>query len=312
VSVVLCSEEVADAIAHGRPVVALESTIFSILGLPPPRNREAHTSCEAAIRSVGAVPAVCAVLDGTPRVGLTSAELARVLEGRVKVAERDLGVAVASRLDVGVTTVSATLALCSAAGLRVLATGGMGGVHRGAGESGDVSSDVSALTRHEVVLVTAGAKAVLDLARTLELLESLSVPVLGLATDELPAFYSRSSGLAVPHRVDTPAEAAAVAQSAWAMGWGGGVVLANPVPAEAEVPAGDVEPAIVAAVAEAGAAGVSGPAVTPFLLARVAEATGGRGVAANLALAEHNASVGAAVANALSDQSAAGGHVAFP
>jgi len=311
VSGVRCSDEVAEAIAQHRPVVALESTIFSTLGLPTPHNVDAQARCEAAIRAAGAVPAMCAVLDGEPRVGLTPAEVGRVLQGEVKVAERDLGAAVATGLAVGVTTVSATLALCSAAGLAVFATGGMGGVHRGVSESGDVSADVWALTRHRVVLVTAGAKAVLDLARTLELLESLSVPVIGLGTSELPAFYSRSSGLALPHRVETAAEVAQVAQASWAMGWGGGLVLANPVPAEAEVPSSELEPVIVAAVAEARAAAVTGPAVTPFLLARVVEATGGRGLGANVALAEHNAAVGAEIATALGGRDGRSGHVAF-
>jgi pseudouridylate synthase len=299
VKAVRLSAEVADALACNRPVVALESTIFSTLGLPEPLNAEALARCTAAVRGGGAVPALCAVLDGTPCVGLSPAEEERMLEGRHKVAERDLGPAVASRLSVGVTTVSATMALCASTGVDVFATGGMGGVHRGALQTGDVSADVAALTRHRVALVTAGAKAILDLPRTLELLETLSVPVVGLGTDDFPAFYSRSSGLPVPHRVPDAAGAAAVAAAAWRLGWPGSIVMANPVPAEHEIPAAELEPVIAAGVAEVSAAGITGPQVTPFLLRRVADVIGPRGPAANVALAEHNAAAAAAIATAL-------------
>lgn len=289
------SPEVGDALAGGRAVVALESTIFSTLGLPEPANREAYARCVAALRAGGAVPALCAVLDGVPTLGADGA-LDRVLGGTRKIAERDLPVAVAGGVDVGVTTVSATLAMCSVAGVGVFATGGMGGVHRGAERTGDISADLGALTRHRVVLVSAGAKAILDLPRTLEALETLGVPVVGLGTDTLPAFYSRSSGLPLPHRVDSAAGVAPIAAAAWAMGWPGGVLVANPVPLADEIPADEIEGAIGAAISAADEAGIAGAALTPYLLGHIAGHTAGRGVAANLALAENNASVAAAIA----------------
>jgi pseudouridine-5'-phosphate glycosidase len=209
------------------------------------------------------------------------------------VAERDIGVAVGLGWPVGCTTVSASLALAAAAGVAVFATGGIGGVHRGAGDNGDVSADLDALARHRLVTVSAGAKAFLDLGRTLEDLETRGVPVLGFATDDFPAFYSRSSGLRVPHRVDSAAEVAAVSVARWSLG-GGGLLVANPIPESDEL-AGQAE-AVASALHDAARAGVSGAAVTPFVLARIAEATGGRSVPANLALAEHNAAVAAAIA----------------
>lgn len=297
VSAVRVLPEVGEALAGRHPVVALESAIFSRLGLPPPAGAEALARCLEAIREAGAVPALTAVLDGVARVGLEEAEQSRLLDATAKVAARDLPVAVARAWPVGATTVSASLALAGGAGVAVLATGGIGGVHRGVEATGDVSADLDAIAGHPVVTVSAGAKAILDLGRTLERLESLGVPVLGFGCDEFPAFWARSSGLPVPHRVDSPAEVAAVVRAARDLGYGGGVLVAVPVPAAHEVPLEVVEAAVEAAVAEV--AGRSGPWVTPLVLERVTAATGGRTTAANVALAERNAGVAAAVAAAL-------------
>jgi pseudouridylate synthase len=298
-SIVRPSSEVGAALAAGKPVVALESTIFSSMGLPAPANRDALVRCEAAIRSEGAFPAVTAVIDGVARVGIEPGEVDRVLSGVIKVAERDLPVALAKRLEIGCTTVSATVALCAAVGVRVFATGGMGGVHRDDHLTGDVSADLGALARHPVATVTAGAKAFLDLAKTLELLDTLGVPVIGMRTDRFPAFYTRDSGFAVPHRVETEAEAAAVLQARIDLGLPGGVVVANPIPEGAALPQAEVDSAIETALEAAANGGLRGAAVTPFVLARLAEVTQGRSIPANLALAEHNAVVAARIAVAL-------------
>lgn len=298
-TLVRCSSEVAEALTQGRPVVALESTIFSSMGLPSPANRDALERCEAAIRAAGAVPAVTAVLDGVPRVGIELDEVDRVLAGVQKVAERDLPVAVAMHVGVGCTTVSATVALCAAVGVRVFATGGMGGVHRDDHLTGDVSADLGALARHPVATVTAGAKAFLDLAKTLEMLDTLGVPVIGMRTDRFPAFYTRDSGFAVPHRVETEAQAAAILQARIDLGLPGGVVVANPIPQEAALPQAEVDSAIETALQAAHAEGLRGAAVTPFVLGRLAAVTDGRSIPANLALAEHNAVVAARIAVAL-------------
>lgn len=291
--------EVAEALADGRPVVALESTIFSHLGLPSPHNVEALERCLDAVHRHGAVPAVTAVLDGVARVGLASGEYQRVLGPARKTAERDLGVAIAQKWSVGATTVSASVALAAAAGVPVFATGGIGGVHRGAELTGDVSADLDAIAHHPVITVCAGAKAFLDLARTLEMLETLGVPVLGWRHDDFPAFYTRSSGLAVPNRVESAAEVAAV--------WANrsrpttGVLLAVPIPVEAELDAAHLDAVLDTALADCDAAGVVGAEITPFVLGRIAQATAGHSIPANLALAEHNAAVAAQVAVALSN-----------
>ena len=291
------SDEVAAAIAAGVPVVALESTIFSHLGLPSPANVDALERCIAAVRAGGAVPAVTAVVDGRPRVGLDPAEHGRILGPARKTAERDLAVAVAQSWDVGATTVSASLALAATAGVSVFATGGIGGVHRGVERTGDVSADLDALARHPVVTVCAGAKAFLDLARTLEHLETVGVPVLGWRHDWFPAFYVRSSGLPVTHRVESAAEVASIlANRARA---DVGVLLTVPIPPTDELEAVVLHDAVDRALSDAVDAGASGAAVTPFVLGRIAEATAGRSVPANLALAEHNAAVAAEVAGAL-------------
>ena len=283
--------EVAAALVDRRPVVALESTVFSGLGLPAPSGHEALLRCTAAVRAAGAVPAMTAVLDGAPWVGVEDRDVERIHGATAKVAERDLGVAIAQRWPAGVTTVSATLRLAARAGIRVFATGGIGGVHRDVDRTGDISADLGALRAHPVVTVCAGAKAFLDLARTLEHLETIGVPVLVLGSDELPAFTTRSSGVPAPRRVESIAEAAAVVTAARSVGYDGGLVIAVPVPADDEVPRSVLDDAIARATADAAAAGISGPAVTPYVLARIAEATEGRSVPANVALVEQNARV---------------------
>jgi pseudouridylate synthase len=291
---------VAAALDAGRPVVALESTIFSNLGLPSPANAEALDRCVQAIEAGGAVAAITAVLDGRPRVGVEPAEHERILgptrEVR-KVAERDLAVAVAQRWDFGATTVSASLALAAAAGIVVFATGGIGGVHRDADVTGDISADLDAVANHPVVTVCAGAKAFLDLPRTLEYLETAGVPVLGWHHDWFPAFYTRSSGLPVPHRVDSAKEVADIlAHRSRATT---GILLTVPIPERDELDAADVDAVLSRALSDAAGAGVTGAAVTPYVLDRIAVATAGRSVPANLALAEHNAAVAAEVAVAV-------------
>jgi pseudouridine-5'-phosphate glycosidase len=291
------SGAVSAALANGRPVVALESTIFSQLGLPTPANREALQRCLAAVRAGGAEPAVTAILDGKARVGLEPGEEDRVLAGTVKIAERDIAVAVAQGLPVGVTTVSASLAHAHAAGIQVFATGGIGGVHRGAELTGDISADLDALANHPVITVCAGAKSFLDLARTLEYLETAGVPVLGWQHDWFPAFYLRSSGLRVPHRVETARVAADVLLSR--VRGCTGVLLTVPIPPADELDPGPLDGALDAALAACEAAHITGAAVTPFVLGRIEQQTAGASIPANLALAENNARVAAAVAGAL-------------
>ncbi|MEZ5381915.1 MAG: pseudouridine-5'-phosphate glycosidase [Microthrixaceae bacterium] len=293
------SPEVADALGAGMPVVALESTIFSRLGLPAPHNAEALRRCLAAVRVNGAVPALTAVLDGAARVGIEPVDHPRLLEATAKVSSRDLPVAVGAGWPVGVTTVAASLRLARLAGVGVFATGGIGGVHRGAGTTHDVSADLGALATEPVVCVTAGAKAFLDLGATLERLDTLGVPVLGWGTDTFPAFYSRDSGHAVAHRVDDLAELARIVAAGRALGHRGGVLVANPIPGHAEIPAGDIQPHIEEALAAAERDGVTGAAVTPWVLEAIGQATAGRSIPANLALAEHNATLAAKLAVAL-------------
>jgi pseudouridine-5'-phosphate glycosidase len=291
------SPEVAAALADGKAVVALESTIFSNLGLPSPANGEALERCLSVIRSHGAVPAVTAVLDGVPRVGLAQSEHERILGTALKVAERDLPVAIGERWSFGATTVSASLALAAAAGIRVFATGGIGGVHRGAELHGDVSADLPALARHPVVTVSAGAKSFLDLPRTLEMLETLGVPVIGHRCNEFPAFTVVSSGIRLSHRVDDLDTLARIASVRLSMG--GGMLVCTPVPAAQAIDADVMNAAITRALSEAERKGATGPAVTPIVLAEIAHETSGEAVRANLALAENNASLAANLATRL-------------
>jgi pseudouridine-5'-phosphate glycosidase len=290
------SDEVADAIASGMPLLALESTIVAH-GLPWPDNLAVGRDLEAAAREAGAVPATIAVFDGVAQIGLSSAQLerlAREADTFAKAGAADLPI-VFSRGRNAATTVSATATLAARAGIRVFATGGIGGVHRG--DAMDVSSDLTTLARTQIAVVSAGAKAILDLPRTLEVLETLGVLVIGYRTDEFPAFYTRHSGLRLEHRCETVEELVRVLQARWALGQGG-VLIANPIPEEAALPAKQIESAIAEALALAAKDGISGKALTPFLLSELARATGGASVRANRALALNNVRVGAALAKA--------------
>ena len=278
-------------------MVALESTIFSTLGLPAPANAEALERCTAAVRAAGAVPAVTAVINGEARVGLDDDETDLIFGQARKMAERDLAIAIAQGWAFGATTVSASVALAHAAGISVFATGGIGGVHRGAEITGDISADLDALAHHPVVTVCAGAKAFLDLARTLEYLETVGVPVLGWRHDDFPAFYTRSSGLRVPHRVEAAAEVAAVLTARSRPDTG--VLVAVPIPEAAALDATHLDAVLEGALQECAAAGITGAAITPFVLGRIAVATDGRSLPANLALAEHNAAVAGEIALAI-------------
>ena len=284
----------------GQPVVALESTVIAH-GLPYPHNLDLARAMEQEVRAAGATPATVGVVGGVPTVGMTPEQIDRFAraEGILKLSRRDIGYAVALRRD-GATTVAATMALAALAGIAVFATGGIGGVHRGAHETWDVSGDLTELARTPVLVVCAGAKAILDLPATLEYLETAGVPVLGLATDEFPAFYSASSGLPVPARVESPADAAAVWRAHRVLN-GGGMLLAVAPPAEAALPRAAVEAAVERALARAAAAGVHGQAVTPFLLAAVAEETQGASLSANIALLRQNARIAGQVAREIAN-----------
>ena len=299
-SPVTLGRDVNEGIGAGRPIVALESTIIAH-GMPYPDNLETAQRVEQAVREGGAVPATIAVLDGVLRVGLTTNELERLATDSTiaKASVRELPALVARGAS-GATTVAATMRIASLAGIRVFATGGIGGAHRGSAESFDISADLTELARTPVAVVSAGAKAILDLEKTLEVLETLSVPVIGLGCDEFPAFYSRTSGLPIPERADTVAEIAAMLRAKWDIGDDGGVLVANPIPVEFEIPAERISAAIDQALADAAANGVVGAAVTPFLLGRLGAITDGESQRANVALVLSNASVAAAIARALS------------
>src|SRR5690349_5428864 len=265
--------EVADALSTNRPVVALESTIIAH-GMPWPDNLALATELEQVVRDAGAVPATIAVIGGRARIGLGADELAAFAERGPAIAKAgaaDLAVHMAGRTDAA-TTVSATAVLAARAGIRVFATGGIGGVHRG--DAGDVSHDLYALANARIAVVSAGAKAILDLPRTVELLESLGVLVIGVGTGEFPAFYTRSSGVALDHRVDDVADLAAILRVRWHDLGQGGALICNPIPADAALPAAEVEAAIATAQRDATEAGITGKRLTPYLLSRLAELTG--------------------------------------
>jgi pseudouridine-5'-phosphate glycosidase len=299
------ADEVREALAAGRPVVALETSVVAH-GLPPPHGLDAARRCAAAVRAAGAVPAAVAVLGGAVVIGASEAELERLAGAAgppAKAAARDLAPLVLAGRDAG-TTVSATVAVSARAGIRVFATGGVGGVHRVAPHepargAGDVSADLAEIARCRVCVVSAGPKVILDLAATAEALETLGVPVVGWRTSELPAFYSDASGIALEHRVEDAAQAARLLALHWeGLGRGEGVLVVVPPPSP--VPREVVEAALAAALADARARGVGGKAVTPFLLEAVARATRGRAREANLALLERNAAVAGEIAAALS------------
>ncbi len=293
--------EVAAALAAGQAVVALESTIISH-GMPWPQNVETALAVEAEVRAHGAVPATIAVLHGRLKAGLSRDEintLGRAGTAVAKASRRDLPLLVA-RKEHGATTVAATMIVAALAGIRIFATGGIGGVHRGAETSFDISADLQELARTPVAVVCAGIKSILDLGLTREYLETHGVPLIGYGTHTLPAFYSRDSGHGVDVRLDTPAEVAAVMHAQWALGYPGGLVVANPVPEAHALPRERVDNAIEQALAEAQAQGITGKASTPFLLDRVNQLTGGQSLAANIQLVLNNARLAAQVAVAFS------------
>ena len=293
------SPEVAEAMALGRPVVALESTIITH-GMPFPQNVTTARLVEAEIRLGGAVPATIAVMGGQILIGLTEVQLAALGQARdvMKLSRADLAVCLALGRT-GATTVAATMICAHLAGIKVFATGGIGGVHRGAESSFDVSADLLELAQTPVTVVCAGAKAILDLQKTLEVLETQGVPVIAFGQDELPAFWSRSSGLKAPLRMDDAGAIARAAEMRLTLGLKGGQLVANPIPQDAEIPQAEITPFIEQALAEAAAQGIAAKAVTPFLLQRMYELTGGRSLTANIALVLNNARLGAAIAVAL-------------
>lgn len=294
-----CSGAVGAALAAGRPVVALESTIITH-GMPFPQNWDTAKSVEAIVRAEGAEPATIAVLEGRLHVGLEAGELEQLArrQDAMKLSRADLAFALATGRT-GSTTVAATMIAAERAGIEVFATGGIGGVHQGAAESFDISADLEELARTAVIVVSAGAKAILDLPKTLEVLETKGVPVVGYGCDTFPAFWSRSSGLAAPLRLDTPEAIAAFQRMREDLGILGGMLIGNPVPAEDEIPTATIEAYVAKALEEARAAGITGKAVTPFLLGRMFTLSQGQSLKTNIALVGSNARLAARIAVAL-------------
>jgi pseudouridine-5'-phosphate glycosidase len=294
------SPEAADALASGRAVVALESTIITH-GMPYPQNLSMAGEVEAIVRQAGAVPATVAIMDGSIQVGLNAADLARLAETGMRAAKasrRDVAALLASKAIAG-TTVATTMQAAEMAGIALFATGGIGGVHRGAEMSFDVSADIEELSRTPVAVVCAGAKAILDIPKTLEVLETKGVPVIGYGTDDFPAFWTRSSGLKADHRLDTPEAVAVFIETQFSLGLGG-VLIGNPIPEADAMDPGYISTAIEQALADAESAGVSGKATTPYLLKRIFELTDGKSLMSNIALVKNNARVAAEIAVALS------------
>jgi pseudouridine-5'-phosphate glycosidase len=288
------SLEISRALKLGAPLVALESTVITH-GLPHPQNLELARDMEKQVRDAGAIPATIALLDGKVRLGLSDEELVRLSESEStpKVSHRDFANAILKKTDGG-TTVAGTMLIAHMAGIKVFATGGIGGVHK---ESPfDISTDLRALAETPMIVVCAGAKAILDLPATLEYLETMGVPVVGYQTDEFPAFYSRESGLNVSARLDSPEEIAEFAKIHWGMGLKSAVLVANPLPETDSIPKSEMEPHIAKASSEAAGKGIHGQALTPFLLSRIAELTGGKSVRANLALLLNNARLAGGIA----------------
>lgn len=298
------TDEVATALAEGRPVVALESTIISH-GMPYPDNVAMAIEVEGIVRAGGAVPATIALLDGVPRIGLGPDDLELLASdpGVTKVSVRDLPYVVARRAH-GATTVAATMRLASLAGIEVFVTGGLGGVHRGAAETFDVSADLTELATTPVTVVCAGVKSILDIALTLETLETNGVPVVVVGSDEFPSFYSRSSGFDAHARVDSAADAAAVVAAARGLDITSGLVFAHPIPERDEIPAAEIGAVIDRALADLDALAIGGKDVTPYLLKRIVELTDGASLVANIALVRANAAFGAALAVAYAEHSA--------
>jgi pseudouridine-5'-phosphate glycosidase len=298
------TDEVAQAVHDGRPVVALESTIISH-GMPYPQNVAMATEVEQIIRDGGAVPATIAVLSGRPHVGLTAAELELLATSPdvAKVSVRDLPYVIAQGTH-GATTVAATMRLASLAGISVFVTGALGRLHRGAQLTFDTSADLTELATTNVAVVSAGVKSILDIRLTLETLETLGVPVVAYGTDEFPAFFSRQSGEAAPMRADSVGLLASIMQTKWSLGLAGGVAVVNPIPVADEIPASEIDSIIEQAVSDMESAGVHGKDATPFLLGRIVEITGGASLVANIALVKNNAHLGAALATEYAARSA--------
>lgn len=294
--------EVEAAIKAKRPVVALESTIITH-GMPYPANVETARAVEQVVRDNGAVPATTALIGGELRAGLSSGELDALGRAKdvVKASGRDLAAVMVRRGSAG-TTVSATMRIAALAGIRVFATGGVGGVHRGAEETFDVSADLTELGRTEVAVVCAGVKSILDVPKTLEYLETQRVPVIAYGSDDFPAFYTRSSGLKADHRLDTPEEIARAMELHARMGSGTGMLIANPIPQADALDDAFIDGAIAEAVAEAARGGIGRKELTPFLLGRINELSGGRSLAANIALVKNNAALAARIAVALANE----------
>lgn len=290
------NKEVKDALDAGRPVVALESTIISH-GMPYPKNVETAFNVEKIIRDNGAVPATIAIIQGQLKVGLTKAEIEYLGQSKavIKTSRRDIPFIVAKKID-GATTVATTMIIANLAGIKVFATGGIGGVHRGAEKSFDISADLQELAQTNVAVVCAGAKAILDLGLTLEYLETHGVPVVGFGTNELPAFYTRKSGFKVDYGVDNTEELAVAVKAKWDLGLKGGIVIANPIPEQYEMDYDVITRAINEAIREAEIKGIKGKESTPYLLAKVNEITGGKSLEANIQLVYNNARVGAQLA----------------
>ena len=291
------SEEGRYALERGKPVVALESTIISH-GMPYPDNVKTALTVEKTVRENGAVPATIAIIKGVPTVGLSEEEIEHLgKEGTkvVNVSRRDIPVVIAKKLD-GATTVASTMIFAEMAGIKVFATGGIGGVHRGATETMDISADLEELHQTNVTVVCAGAKSILDLGLTLEYLETKGVPVLGYKTDELPAFFTRKSGFKVDYRMDSPEEIAAAVKAKDALGLSGGMLVANPVPEEYSMDPDKIEAVISEAVEEAKALGIAGKKVTPFLLEKIRNVTGGDSLFTNVKLVLNNAALAAKIA----------------
>jgi pseudouridine-5'-phosphate glycosidase len=290
------SPEVAEALAAGRAVVALESTIITH-GMPHPANLETALGVEAVVRADGAVPATIAVIDGRLKAGLTQGQLEALAEakGVVKASSRDLAAVMAKRGSAG-TTVSATMRIADLAGIRVFATGGVGGVHRGAETTFDISADLTELGRTPTTVVCAGVKSILDIAKTLEFLETQRVPVIAYGSDDFPAFFTRSSGFKADHRLDSPEEIARAMHLHYGLDCGTGIMIANPIPEDAALAPAFIDQTIANAIAEAEARGINRKALTPFLLQRINELSGGKSLVANIALVKNNAGLAAKIA----------------
>ncbi|WP_036729062.1 pseudouridine-5'-phosphate glycosidase [Peptoniphilus mikwangii] len=293
------SPEVQDAMDNGYPIVALESTIISH-GMPYPQNLETALACERIVRENGAIPATTAIINGKIRVGLSEEELKFMATSKdiIKCSRRDYPYIIANKLN-GATTVATSIITASLAGIKLLVTGGIGGVHRGAEETFDISRDLQELAGTDIVVVCAGAKSILDIGLTLEYLETFGVPVLGYKTDDMPAFYTRKSGYKLDYKMDSVAEIANTASTKWELGLSGGVLVANPIPEEDAMDENLINSAIESALKEAKEKGITGKETTPFLLGKVLEVTSGKSLVSNIALVENNAKVGAQIAREL-------------